>query len=45
MKDIFIFESPFVLLGKLANFLFLVSYMENFLKKRNRVIKEAAESV
>jgi len=45
MKDIFIFESPFGWLGTFVNFLFLGRYMENLLKKRNRVIKEAAESV
>jgi ligand-binding SRPBCC domain-containing protein len=44
MKDIFMFESPFGLLGKLANHLFLTRYMENLLKKRNAVIKRAAES-
>ena len=44
MKDIFIFEPPFGILGKLANFLFLARYMENLLIKRNRVIKGAAES-
>jgi ligand-binding SRPBCC domain-containing protein len=45
MNDIFVFESPFGILGSLANFLFLARYMENLLKKRNKVIKEAAESV
>jgi ligand-binding SRPBCC domain-containing protein len=45
MKDIFIFESPFGMFGELANFLFLGRYMENLLKKRNRLIKETAESV
>jgi ligand-binding SRPBCC domain-containing protein len=45
MKDIFIFESPFGILGKLANFLFLRSYLENLLIKRNQVIKDAAELV
>ncbi len=44
MKDIFIFESPFGILGKLVNFLYLAWYMENLLIKRNTVIKEAAES-
>src|SRR5690606_24081611 len=39
MKDIFIFESPLGILGKLANTLFLKSYMTNFLKNRNKVIK------
>jgi len=43
MKDIFIFESPFGILGKLANFLFLARYMENLLVRRNKVIKKAAE--
>ena len=44
MKDIFVFESPHGMLGELANFLFLGWYMENLLKRRNRVIKKAAES-
>lgn len=44
MKDIFIFEAPLGGLGRLANFLFLGRYMENLLKERNRVIKQAAES-
>jgi len=44
MKDIFVFESTYGMLGELANFLFLGWYMENLLKKRNRVIKKAGES-
>jgi ligand-binding SRPBCC domain-containing protein len=44
MKDIFIFEPPYGIFGRLANFLFLARYMENLLMKRNKVIKEAAES-
>ncbi len=44
MKEIFIFESPFGRFGELVNFLFLGWYMQNLLKKRNQVIKEAAES-
>jgi ligand-binding SRPBCC domain-containing protein len=44
MKDIFIFESPLGVAGELVNFLFLGWYMENLLTKRNKVIKEAAES-
>ena len=43
MKDIFIFESPYGMLGELVNFLFLSRYMTNLLKNRNKVIKEAAE--
>ena len=44
MKDIFIFESPFGTIGEIVNSIFLGRYMENLLKKRNSVIKEAAES-
>jgi len=44
MKDIFSFESPYGWLGELANFLFLGRYMQWLLEKRNRVIKNAAES-
>ncbi|MDB5139031.1 MAG: cell division protein [Mucilaginibacter sp.] len=43
MKDIFIFESPLGMLGELANFLFLGSYMTKLLKQRNQVIKQTAE--
>jgi ligand-binding SRPBCC domain-containing protein len=45
MKDIFVFEPPFGILGKLVNFLFLTRYMEILLVKRNTIIKRAAESV
>ena len=44
MKDVFNFQSPMGILGKLANTLFLKSYMTNFLKNRNKVIKEFAET-
>jgi ligand-binding SRPBCC domain-containing protein len=43
MRDIFVFESPFGILGKLGNFLFLKKYMTDLLVERNRVIKNAAE--
>jgi ligand-binding SRPBCC domain-containing protein len=43
MRDVFVFESPFGVLGKLANVLFLIRYMTNLLVKRNLVIKEVAE--
>jgi ligand-binding SRPBCC domain-containing protein len=43
MKDIFIFESPYGRLGEIVNFTFLSWYMERLLKKRNKVIKKAAE--
>lgn len=42
--DTFIYTSPLGLLGKLADFLFLEKYMTNFLKDRNLIIKEYAES-
>jgi ligand-binding SRPBCC domain-containing protein len=45
MKDVFMFESPLGIFGRLANFLFLRRYMTNLLKTRNQVIKEAAEQV
>lgn len=44
MKDVFIFQAPLGILGKLASDLFLKSYMANFLKNRNRSIKDFAES-
>lgn len=44
MTDIFIFESPLGIPGRLANFLFLKRYMTKLLIKRNCAIKQAAES-
>ena len=44
MKDIFIFESPFGILGKIANYLVLKNYLKGFLIERNQFIKEMAES-
>ncbi|MDT0645890.1 SRPBCC family protein [Zunongwangia sp. F260] len=44
MKDVFKFRAPLGILGWLANKLFLKSYMTNFLKGRNRFLKEYAES-
>lgn len=44
MTDIFNYKSPFGILGKLADFLFLKKYMTNFLFERNNVIKQVAES-
>ncbi|HET8886086.1 MAG TPA: SRPBCC family protein [Salinimicrobium sp.] len=44
MKDVFDFKSPLGVLGKFANALFLKAYMTNFLKNRNKIIKEFAES-
>ncbi len=44
MKDVFVFESPCGLVGEWVNKLFLGWYMSRLLEKRNRVIKQAAES-
>ena len=44
MKDIFIFESPYGILGRLFNWLVLKKYMNRLLVKRNKVIKSAAEN-
>ncbi|GAB1858641.1 hypothetical protein MHTCC0001_34810 [Flavobacteriaceae bacterium MHTCC 0001] len=45
MTNKFYFESPFGLLGKLANWLFLKKYMIKLLKKRNAVLKKRAEQL
>jgi ligand-binding SRPBCC domain-containing protein len=42
--DIFEFESPYGFLGKMANRLFLKSYMERLLVERNKHLKEIAEN-
>lgn len=44
MLDVFVYQSPLGVLGKLADWLFLKRYMTNFLTKRNEIIKEIAES-
>ena len=43
MKDVFVFESPLGILGKLFNWLVLTRYMTELLTLRNKVIKETAE--
>ena len=43
MKDVFEFESPFGILGKIFNKLILTRYMTKLLLERNRVIKATAE--
>ncbi len=45
MIDKFYFESPYGLIGKLANTLFLKKYMTNLLKKRNELLKKKAEII
>jgi ligand-binding SRPBCC domain-containing protein len=44
MRDVFTFKAPLGVLGRLANYFVLKSYMTNFLKGRNRVLKDYAES-
>lgn len=45
MIDKFYFQSPFGLLGKLANILFLKRYMINLLVTRNAFLKQKAEEL
>ncbi len=44
MIDIFEYESPLGILGKIADKIFLKKYMTDLLEKRNKSIKEFAES-
>ena len=44
MTDIFDYKSPYGILGKIADKLFLEKYMINLLAERNRIIKEFSES-
>ncbi len=44
MKDVFYFESPFGILGKIFNYFVLEKYMAKLLVERNQLIKEIAES-
>jgi ligand-binding SRPBCC domain-containing protein len=44
MRDVFSFQSPLGILGRIANWLFLTRYMRFFLIERNRFLKAIAES-
>ena len=44
MTDFFDYKSPFGILGKLADKLFLKKYMTELLTERNRIVKDFAES-
>ena len=44
MRDVIEFASPFGLLGRLVDAMFLSSYLRDLIIERNRVIKEAAEA-
>jgi ligand-binding SRPBCC domain-containing protein len=43
MTDLFEFQSPFWILGNIADRLFLKRYLRNLLTKRNELIKNTAE--
>ena len=45
MTDIFEFESPLGIIGKLFNIFYLKNYMKSFLLVRNKLIKTTAESI
>nr|WP_321223744.1 SRPBCC family protein [uncultured Psychroserpens sp.] len=45
MIDIFRFESPFGIFGKITNQLFLKRYMTNLLTTRNKFLKQKAEEL
>lgn len=44
MRDVFDFESPLGIFGRIADQLFLKRYMQSFLLDRNQVLKAIAES-
>jgi ligand-binding SRPBCC domain-containing protein len=44
MIDIIEFESPYKVIGRFLNRLFLTSYIKKMLEKRNSIIKEYAET-
>lgn len=44
MRDRFTFAAPFPVLGQIAERLFLKGYLERFLKHRNQILKQVAES-
>lgn len=44
MIDILNYQSPFGILGRLADIIFLKTYLKRFLQKRNAIIKHYAET-
>ncbi len=44
MRDVFDFQSPLGILGRIADYLFLTRYLRRFLIARNAVIKKVAET-
>jgi ligand-binding SRPBCC domain-containing protein len=45
VRDVFDYEAPMGVLGRLADWLFLERYMRGLLEARNQVVKRLAESV
>lgn len=45
MIDVFNYTSPYGILGKLADILFLKRYMTHFLATRNLLLKDKSESL
>jgi hypothetical protein len=45
MKDVFHYEAPFGIFGKIAEGLFLTRYLKKLLRERNAIIKAEAERV
>jgi ligand-binding SRPBCC domain-containing protein len=43
MRDLFDFEAPFGVLGKVAEMVYLKRYMTGLLERRNKLIREVAE--
>jgi hypothetical protein len=44
MRDRFTFEAPLSVFGTIAEQLFLKRYMNRFLRRRNEILKQVAES-
>ena len=44
MRDVFVFEAPLAVLGRIAEVAFLCRYMCGLLRERNAVIRQVAES-
>lgn len=44
MKDVFVYEAPFGLIGKIIEQFILTNYLQKFLIERNEIIKEYAET-
>jgi len=44
MRDRFDYDSPYWIFGKIADWIFLESYMRKLLEERNELIKKIAES-